>query len=194
MKPIIEESDILQRIKDEKLDVWICGPGGCASNLLSHYLEEHHSLNTRTKAWHQLLGHFYKPLPCDIPKIFIYNDPVYTFCSLHRRGPGFWGTNQYKLANDEHIKPSNDYLFQLIFTQFKNWTENAHQDNKLLVIHTDELFTQSGQDKLEKFLKIKIENFPKKREKHDYTDFHRMYHLVIQRYQKNTNHINNYLK
>ena len=119
MKPIIEESDILQRIKDEELDVWICGPGGCASNLLSQYLEEHHSLRTRTKAWHQLLGHFYKPLPCDIPKIFIYTDPVYTFCSLHRRGHGFWGTNQYKLANDEHIKPSNDYLFQLIFTCFK---------------------------------------------------------------------------
>ena len=83
MKPIIEESDILQRIKDEKLDVWICGPGGCASNLLSQYLEEHHSLRTRTKAWHQLLGHFYKPLSCDIPKIYIYTDPVYTLhCTL----------------------------------------------------------------------------------------------------------------
>ena len=97
------------------------------------------------------------------------------------------------MANDENIKTSNDYLLQLIFTQFKNWTENADQDNMLLLLHTDELFTPEGQDKLEKFLNIKIENFPKKREKHDYTDFNKMYNSVIQRYQKNTDYINNFV-
>ena len=191
MKPIIPENEIPQRIKDEGLDVWICCYGGCASNLLSIYLEEHHKLTTRTKAWHQILCHCPKPIQCDIPKIYVYNDPVYSFCSLHRRGPGFWGVNQYKLANDEHITTSNDYLMQLMFSQFKNWTQNK-DDDKLLIIHTDELFTPEGQKRIENFLNIKLINFPKRREKTNYVDFHIKYNACIQRYKNNTNYINNF--
>lgn len=191
--PTIRIDEIPQIIRRESLDVWVCSYGGCASNLFTQYLQAEHGLNTRTKTWHRSLGHFPAPVHCDIPKIYLYADPVYAFCSLNRRGTGYWDTNQYKLANSEGITPSQDLLLALMISQFKNWTGwNQSDGQRLLVLPTHELFSESGKRLIEDFLGIILTHFPGRKKPRDYTQCRENLSAYIDKYSDQIDFINKF--
>ena len=61
-------------------------------------------------------------------------------------------------TNDKNTALSDENLLKLIINQFNSWT-NIKKDN-VLVIKSHELFENNIVNKLENFLKKKLNNFP----------------------------------
>ena len=83
---------------------------------------------------------------------------IKSFISMAKRGGGYWDVNQQKMSNSKNTHLSNENLINLMINQFNSWT-NIRRDN-VLIVKTCELFENSIVDKLEKFLKKKLYNFP----------------------------------
>ena len=144
-------------IKSEGLDVLVISYGGCCSNTLADYLEKN-NFKCRTKMYHKILCHCPEYIECDIPIIYVYDNPIKSFLSMKNRGKGFWDTNQQKMSNDTNVVLSDKNLIELMINQFNNWT-NIKRDN-VCVIKSCELFENNIVDKLEFFLKKKLYHFP----------------------------------
>tara|TARA_B110000208_G_C11690965_1_gene402247 strand:- start:142 stop:735 length:594 start_codon:yes stop_codon:yes gene_type:complete len=147
--------NVSQQINKEGLDLLVVSYGGSASNTLVNTLEKE-GYNCKTALWHHVLGHCPKYIDCDIPIIYIYNNPIKAFLSMKRRG--FDDPNQKKLSNCDHVKRSDETLLKLMIKQFHEWTD-IKRDN-VLIIHTDELFKDSIIGKLNTFLKTTVRHFP----------------------------------
>lgn len=144
-------------IKKENIDLLVVSYGGCASNALVHNLEKN-NYNIRTKTWSKILCHCPHYVKTDIPIIYIYDNPIKSFISMEKRGKGFWGTNQKKLSNNKNTVLTDENLLNLIIKHFHSWTD-IRRDN-ILIIKSSELFENSIVNKLESFLKRKIDHFP----------------------------------
>jgi hypothetical protein len=77
---------------------------------------------------------------------------------MKNRRRGCWDVNQRKLSNNMNIDLSDENLLKLMIKQFNTWT-NIKRDN-VLIVKTCELFEECIVDKLECFLKKKINYFP----------------------------------
>ena len=157
MYMITDLSTINDSIIKEGLDVLVISYGGSCSNELVHYLEKN-NFKCKTFIWHKSLCHCPQSIECDIPIIYIYDNPMKSFLSMKNRGEGFWDVNQQKLSNDMNVILSDKNLIELMIKQFNNWT-NVKRDN-VCVIKSCELFENNIVDKLESFLKKKIHHFP----------------------------------
>lgn len=169
--PLIPDPLVPILMKKEKLAVWVCSYGGSGSNLLSDYLGDKKKINTRPLIWKKLLCHYPKYIPSDIPTIYIYDDPRKSFCSMKRRGKGYWDTNQRKLSNQKNIELSDENLLRAMIEQFKNWTNSPHKDN-VLFIDFRHFFTEETKQKIASFLKISTHDFPQMKSnirKYDYS-------------------------
>jgi hypothetical protein len=144
-------------IKSEGLDVLVISYGGSCSNILVNYLEKN-NLKCNTKIWRKILCHCPEYIECDIPIIYVYDNPIKSFLSMKNRGKGFWDTNQEKMSNDKNVVLSDKNLIELMINQFNNWT-NIKRYN-VCVIKSCELFENNIVDKLEFFLKKKLDHFP----------------------------------
>lgn len=141
----------------EKINLLVISYGGCASNTLTNVLEKN-NYTIKTKTWHKLLCHCPKYIETDIPIIYIYDNPIKSFLSMKRRKQQIWGVNQKKLSNNNNIVLSDENLLKLMINQFNSWT-NIRRDN-ILIIKSCELFKNSVLNKLECFLKRKLNYFP----------------------------------
>jgi len=111
-----------------------------------------------TKIWQNILCHCPKYIDCDIPIIYIYNNPITSFSSMKRRNKGIWDTNQRKLSNNNNTHLSDENLLNLMIKQFHNWTD-IKRDN-VLIIKSDELFKDEIVNKLDTFLNTTLKHFP----------------------------------
>lgn len=144
-------------IKKENLNLLVISYGGCASNSLTTALEKN-NYNIKTKIWRKILCHCPNYIETDIPIIYIYDDPIKSFLSMKRRGEGIWDENQRKMSNNYNINLSDENLLKLMINQFNSWT--CKRRNNVLIIKTCELFENSIVNKLESFLKRKLNYFP----------------------------------
>jgi len=154
---ICDLNNVNDIIKSESLDVLVVSYGGCCSNALVNNLEKN-NFKCKTQIWSNLLCHCPKYIECDIPIIYVYDNPIKSFLSMKNRGKGFWDTNQQKMSNNKNVVLSDKNLIELMINQFKSWT-NIKRYN-VCVIKSCELFESNIVDKLEKFLKKELYHFP----------------------------------
>ena len=144
-------------IKNECLDVLVISYGGCCSGVLVDHLEKN-NFKCKSPIWSEILCHCPQYIECDIPIIYIYDNPIKSFLSMKNRGNGFWDINQKKMSNNINIVLSDNNLLELMFNQFNNWT-NIKRHN-ICIIKSCELFEDNIVNKLEHFFKKKIYHFP----------------------------------
>tara|TARA_B110000971_G_scaffold69922_1_gene71658 strand:- start:7748 stop:9916 length:2169 start_codon:yes stop_codon:yes gene_type:complete len=149
--------NVSQQINKEGLDLLVVSYGGSSSNTLVNTLERE-GYTCSSPLWRDVLCHCPKYIDCDIPIIYIYNNPIKSFLSMKRRGKGFYDINQKKLSNCDNVNISDETLLKLMIHQFQEWTD-IKRDN-VLIIHTAELFKDSINDKLNTFLKTTVRHFP----------------------------------
>ena len=144
-------------IKKDGLDVLVVSYGGCCSNQFVNKLEEN-GYKAKSSLWKKILCHCPKYIDINIPIIYIYDNPIKAFLSQKNRGRLIYDVNQRKLSNNHNIKLSDENLLKLIIEQFNNWTNIIR--NNVLIIKSNELFQDKIVNKLENFLKRKINHFP----------------------------------
>ncbi len=184
--------EIQDIIKKEGLDLMVVSYGGSCTNQLVDLLENN-SYKCRTNTWDIIFCHAPKYIECDIPIIYIYDNPIKSFLSMKNRRYGMWDVNQRKMSNNNEIELSDENLLKCMINQFNNWT-NVKKDN-LLIIKTSELFDENIVDKLNKFLKKNINHFPVKYVKPK-TDINNILDEdlinLFNKYQDDINKINNF--
>jgi hypothetical protein len=137
-------------VKQEKMDICVICYGGCASNTLVNILEKN-GYKCKTKSWDIILCHCPEYIKLDIPIIYLYNNPIHALLSMKRRNLHI--INQSKLSNKKKASIiSDEILLSLMIKQFFIWTNKYNDNNKLLIIKTDELFENNIKDKLSSFL------------------------------------------
>ena len=144
-------------IKNEGLELLVVSYGGSCTNIVVYLLEKN-GYKCCTDIWHTFLCHCPVYVETDIPMIYIYDNPIKAFLSMKNRNTGYWDMNQQKMSNNINVVLSDKNLIELMINQFINWT-SIRRDN-VLIIHTSELFENNIVDKLENFLKKKINHFP----------------------------------
>ena len=154
---ICDLNNINDIIKREGLDILVVSYGGSCSNTLVRYLGKN-NFSCSSHIWDTILCHCPYYIECNIPIIYIYDNPIKSLLSMKNRGYGFWDLNQKKLSNDTNIVLSDKNLLELMIKQFNSWT-NIKRDN-VCVIKSCELFENNIVNKLENFLKKKIDHFP----------------------------------
>ena len=182
-------------IKEEGMELWVVSYGGCCSNSLVYHLEQN-GYKCQTPIWHKILCHCPKYIDTDMPVIYIYDNPMRCFLSQKKRGDNYWGVNQKKLSNNEDIRLSDETLLSLMIHQFESWTKEK-RDN-VLIIKSCELFEEAIVEKLEKFLKKKINYFPISYRKPLINketineEIDETLYKLFEKYKEQINYINNY--
>ena len=154
---ICDLTNINDIIKEQGLNLLVVSYGGCCSNTLVQNLEKN-NYKCITQIWDKILCHCPHYIEIDIPIIYIYDTPIKSLISMKNRGCGIWDLNQKKMSNNNNVVLSDENLLKLMIDQFNSWT-NVKRDN-VLVIKSCELFENNIVNKLENFLKKKINNFP----------------------------------
>lgn len=188
IKPICDLKQINDIIKEEKMDICVISHGGCCSNQLVDILTEN-GYNIRTPIWDNILCHCPEYIDIDIPIIYIYGNPLYSFLSVKKRGEGFWDINQKKLSNNENITLSDENLLKLMLKQINTWI-NIKKDN-VLILKSSEIFEEPILDKLQSFLKKDLHSFPITyiKPKTSLENLDRDELMLFQKYKKNINTI-----
>jgi len=78
---ICELNNINDIIKREGLNVLVISYGGCCSNTLVNCLEKN-NFKCNTQIWAKILCHCPQYIECDIPIIYIYDNPIKSFLSM----------------------------------------------------------------------------------------------------------------
>lgn len=149
--------NIQKKITTEGLNLLVVSYGGSCSNILVNCLEANKFV-CKTEIWHKFLCHCPKYIECDIPIIYIYDNPIKSFISMKNRGDGYWDVNQQKLTNNKDVELSDENLLKSMIEQFNSWT--SVKKNNVLILKSCELFKYDIVNKLETFLNKKITNFP----------------------------------
>lgn len=178
-------------IKKEKLEILVVSYGGCCSNTLINALENN-GYKCRTDITRTILGHCPLYVKCDIPVIYVYKNPILAFMSMKRRGERIWATNQKKISNNQNVKLSDDTLLQLMFRQFYSWT--SHKQDNILFIRSEEIFSDNIVNKLSRFLKRKVKDFPipYKEPSSSIDNISKEYNHLFKKYKTEIDHINSF--
>ena len=154
---IFDFETVISVMTRENLNLLVVCFGGCCSNSFVNILEKN-GYNIMTPIYEKILCHCPKYIVCDIPIIYLYENPIKALISMKNRGDGIWDVNQKKLSNNKNIPLSDEILLKLMIEQFNNWT-NTERDN-VLIIKSNELFEDNITNKLELFLNKKIVGMP----------------------------------
>ena len=178
-------------IKKEKLEILVVSYGGCCSNTLINALEKN-GYKCRTAITRTILGHCPLYVKCDIPVIYVYKNPILAFMSMKRRGERLWAKNQKKLSNNQNVKLSDDTLLQLMIRQFYSWT--SHKQDNILFIRSEEIFSDNIVNKLSRFLKRKVKDFPilYKEPSSSIDNISKKYNHLFKKYKTEIDHINSF--
>jgi hypothetical protein len=157
VNPICDLKHVNDVIKEEKMDLCVISHGGCCSNQLVDILTDN-GYNIRTPIWEKILCHCPEYIDIDIPIIYIYGNPLYSFLSVKNRENNYWEANQQKLSNNEITKLSDENLLKLMIKQTNTWI-NIKKAN-ILILKSSEIFEDHIVDKLQSFLKRDLHSFP----------------------------------
>ena len=148
---IRNKQQVLDRVKQEKLDICVISYGGSCSNQLEQQLTAN-GYTVKTPIWAEILCHCPVRIDLPIPIIYIYDNPVKAFLSMKRRGWSIWGVNQAKLSNSSSyaIQTSDENLLRLMINHFKLWT--SPRSPNVLILKSSELFEGHIETKLHTFL------------------------------------------
>ena len=149
--------NVSEIILKEGLEILVVSYGGSCTNILVYTLQKS-NYKCSSDIWAKLLCHCPKYIDCDVPIIYIYDNPIKSFLSMKRRGTGIYDVNQRKLSNNNNTIISDENLLKLMIKQFHEWTY-IKRDN-VLIINTSELFKCEIVNKLNKFLNTNIKHFP----------------------------------
>ena len=164
MREMLTDTQIINRIQEHRLEVWICSPGGSGSNMLSRYLHEFHNLRTREPIWHNHVCHFPTPLPIPIPTIYLFTNLVDIYRSNKFKGHIEYGCQHRKLSRNL-VNGGDDITFlDLVSRQFTKWTTHS-PTSAVLFLQYEDMFTTSGQRLIEQYLGITMTGFPKRTER-----------------------------
>ena len=195
MIEVFNGNNILNKVKNEKMDICVICYGGSSSNTLVDTLIKNNYI-CRTLTWRKILCHCPEIININIPIIYIYRDPILAFLSMKRRGKGWWDTNQKKLSNNSNVKLSDENLLKLMIKQFKMWT-NYKINNKtanICIIKYEELFLDTINEKLKFFLNNNnLKYFPityiKPKTNNNLTNTDK---LLFEKYKLDIDYINNF--
>lgn len=154
---ICDLTNIKEKLDSEGLTLLIVSYGGSCSNTFADLFEKNNYI-CRTDTYCKILCHCPEFIECDIPIIYIYDNPIKSFMSMKNRGDEFWDVNQQKLSNNTDVLLSDENLLKLMIKQFNSWTNIKR--NNVLVINSSEIFEHNIVNKLENFLNTKINHFP----------------------------------
>jgi hypothetical protein len=155
--PICNLDKIQEIITREGLNLLVVSYGGCCSNTLVDLLDNN-DYKCKTRIWHDILCHCPTYIECDIPIIYLYDNPIKSFISMKNRGTGFWDVNQQKMSNNKNVILTDENLLQLMIKQFTSWTSEKRKN--VLIVNSSELFEDTIVNKLEGFLNKKLLFFP----------------------------------
>jgi len=184
-------NDVPKIVNKEGLELLIISYGGSNSNTLVKNLELE-GFTCQTNIWHKLLCHSPIYIDCNIPVIYIYDDPRKSFLSMKNRGHGFYDTNQQKLSNNKNCTISDENLLELMIKQFHDFTDTKREN--VLIINSQELYKEGIVTKLNTFLNKNVKHFPIKWKKPK-TSLHNINietQKLFQKYKDEINKINNF--
>ena len=190
--PIIKDlNTIPTAVNQEGLEVLVISYGGCNSNTLVTYLELE-GIICKTPIWRKLLCHCPTYINCNIPVIYVYDDPKKSFLSMKRRGKGYYDTNQQKLSNDKNCKISDENLLELMIKQFHDFTCTKREN--VLIINSKELYKEGVVTKLKKLLNLNVKHFPVKwiEPRTSLHNIKKKTQQLFQKYKKEINKINDF--
>jgi hypothetical protein len=144
-------------IKEEGLDLIVVSYGGSCSNQLANTLEKN-GYKIYTNIYKKILCHCPVYIETDIPIIYIYDNPIKSFLSMKNRNSGIWDMNQQKMTNNYNVELSDENLLKCMINQFYTWTRKKYHN--VLVVKSSEIFQDNIVNKLEIFLKKKLDYFP----------------------------------
>lgn len=168
MREMLTDTQIINRIQEQSLNVWVCSPGGSGSNLLTKYLQQVHGLRTRELIWMNHLCHFPVPLPVPVPTIYVFGDLPDIYRSNKKKRHIDAGTQHRKLTRGLRAGGTDTEFLQLVGRQFTCWTQ-SHLQNSVLFLRYDDLWTSTGRSLLGGYLGIEVRNFPARRSRESNT-------------------------
>lgn len=189
---------ILKKDNKQKMDVWINSFGGCASNFLSHKLENV-GLKTRTNEWKNEYCHYPYPKDLGIPIIYLYRDMRHSLLSQEKRK--FAELNYRKLTMTNFVTAIDFEPIKLLGSMFNQFMNFVHcEDKNLLILHKNELFTEEGIKALNNHLGTTFDVFKEekplydeKEKDQDYLDWLE-YRPEFKKFKTEIHFVNNYRK
>jgi hypothetical protein len=189
---------ILKKDNKTNMDVWINSFGGCASNFLSHKLENV-GLKTRTNEWKNEYCHYPYPKDLGIPIIYLYRDMRHSLLSQEKRK--FAELNYRKLTMTNFVTAIDFEPIKLLGSMFHQFMNFVHcEDKNLLILHKNELFTEEGIKALNNHLGTTFDVFKEekplydeKEKDQDYLDWLE-YRPEFKKFKTEIHFVNNYRK
>ena len=189
---------ILKKDNKTNMDVWINSFGGCASNFLSHKLENV-GLKTRTNEWKNEYCHYPYPKDLGIPIIYLYRDMRHSLLSQEKRK--FAELNYRKLTMTNFVTAIDFEPIKLLGSMFNQFMNFVHcEDKNLLILHKNELFTEEGIKALNNHLGTTFDVFKEekplydeKEKNQDYLDWLE-YRPEFKKFKTEIHFVNNYRK
>ena len=189
---------ILKKDNKQKMDVWINSFGGCASNFLSHKLENV-GLKTRTNEWRNEYCHYPYPKDLGIPIIYLYRDMRHSLLSQEKRK--FEELNYRKLTMTNFVTALDYEPIKMLGSMFHQFMNFIHcEDKNLLILHKNELFTKEGIKALNNHLGTTFDVFKEekplydeKEKDQDYLDWLE-YRPEFKKFKSEIHFVNNYRK
>ncbi len=189
---------ILKKDNKTNMDVWINSFGGCASNFLSHKLENV-GLKTRTNEWKNEYCHYPYPKDLGIPIIYLYRDMRHSLLSQEKRK--FAELNYRKLTMTNFVTAIDFEPIKLLGSMFNQFMNFVHcEDKNLLILHKNELFTEEGIKALNNHLGTTFDVFKEekplydeKEKDQDYLDWLE-YRPEFKKFKTEIHFVNNYRK
>ena len=133
------------------MDIILCSFGGCYSEVLANYLENN-NYRIETDLYHKLLCHLPSVIKTNKPIIYLYRDIRDAFNMVKYGRIGSYDFNIKKLSNDKNVIISDENLLKLMIQQFNNFTKNIENNNKILFLSYDDMYTEKGLELLREFL------------------------------------------
>ena len=184
---------ILKKDNKTNMDVWINSFGGCASNFLSHKLENV-GLKTRTNEWKNEYCHYPYPKDLGIPIIYLYRDMRHSLLSQEKRK--FAELNYRKLTMTNFVTAIDFAPIKLLGSMFNQFMNFVHcEDKNLLILHKNELFTEEGIKALNNHLGTTFDVFKEEKPLYDEKEKDWLeYRPEFKKFKTEIHFVNNYRK
>jgi hypothetical protein len=186
---------ILKKDNKTNMDVWINSFGGCASNFLSHKLENV-GLKTRTNEWKNEYCHYPYPKDLGIPIIYLYRDMRHSLLSQEKRK--FAELNYRKLTMTNFVTAIDFEPIKLLGSMFHQFMNFVHcEDKNLLILHKNELFTEEGIKALNNHLGTTFDVFKEEKPLYDEKEKDQdwlEYRPEFKKFKTEIHFVNNYRK
>lgn len=137
------EEEIIKKVKNQKMTLWINSYGGSGTNWLEKNLKEKYIIST--DIWKEKLCHYIRPINgLSIQyTIYIYGDPLYASISelkRHAKNMSFLRMNFYKMMpiENKNLVYSYPLMMEKMIEQMNNW-KNAKVNYPIILIKYEKI-------------------------------------------------------